>query len=142
MLTKAGSMPVSSMVSRSAVSTGERSPASRRPPGKLTWPRWRARCSVRRVKSRVGSLARSDHRDQHRGCDGRGLAGGAHFRIEREIIMANIRRRLGQQHGAQRRQRIVFSRQMSVMPPSNAKNIPPLHTPSPFVVRAPPDRSS
>ena len=37
-------MPVSSMVSRSAVSTGERSPASLRPPGKLTWPLCRARC--------------------------------------------------------------------------------------------------
>ena len=50
-------MPVSSKVSRSAVSTGERSPASLRPPGKLIWPLCRARLSVRRVNSSMGSRA-------------------------------------------------------------------------------------
>jgi len=49
-------MPVSSKVSRNAVSTGVKSPVSLRPPGKLTWPLCRARLSVRRVNNNMGWL--------------------------------------------------------------------------------------
>ena len=56
--TRPGSMPVSSLASRSAVATGPSSSGSAAPPGNAAWPAWWRRVEARTVTSRSASSGR------------------------------------------------------------------------------------
>ncbi len=114
-----------------------------RPPGKLTWPAWRARCAVRRVNSTVGSRRATIGSSTAAGDSLRGVCGRV---AGIEIVIAarrhqQRRRRMRQQMRSQRVEPVrgharaqwlpgTESRACSSAPRPNGKNTPSLHTPS------------